>query len=90
VQDDIDGTCTNFLHETDMWRLIGKNSKESKMLEKHNIKERFWEKKISKNMLFSIGMVSPLSILWSIWISIEPMEKQINSKLEQMKWNFKI
>jgi hypothetical protein len=62
--------------EHDMWSLVEKNPKETGMLEKHDTKVSLWEfKKIVKIMFFSIGAVSTLPTIWSIWIKIKPNEK---------------
>jgi hypothetical protein len=65
-----------FLDEMDMWSLVEKNPKETWVLEKHNTKVSLWElKKIVEIMFSSIGMVSTLLAIWSIWIKIKPNEK---------------
>jgi hypothetical protein len=70
-----------FLDEQDMWRLVEKNPKETGVLEKHNTKIGLWEfKKIVKIMFLSIGAVSTLLAIWSIWIKVKP-----NVKAKQYK-----
>lgn len=63
-----------FLDETDIWKLVEKYFTIIRILEEHITKERFQGEKTTKNM-FSIGMVSLLLILQSIWITIETSRK---------------
>jgi hypothetical protein len=61
------GYMYQFLDEHDMWSLVEKNPKETRVLEKHNTKVSLWEFwKIVKIMFFSIGTVSTLLAIWSI------------------------
>jgi hypothetical protein len=47
-----------FLHEQEMWSLVEKNLKETRVLEKHNTKIGLWKlKKIVKIVFSSIGTV---------------------------------
>jgi hypothetical protein len=51
------------------------------VLEKYNIEVSFWEfKKIIKIMFFSVGMVSILLAISSIWIKIKPNKKEKQHK----------
>jgi hypothetical protein len=62
--------------------LSWKNPKETGMLEKHNTKVSLWEFwKIVKVMFFSIGTVSTLLAIWSIWIKIKPNKKEKQYKI---------
>jgi hypothetical protein len=71
-----------FLDEQDMQSLVEKDPKETGVLEKHNTKVSLWEFwKIVKIMFFSIGMVSTLLAIWSIWIKIKPNKKAKQYKI---------
>jgi hypothetical protein len=77
------------LDEMDMWSLVGKNPKETWVLEKHNTKASLWElKKIVKIMLFSIGTVSTLLAISSIWIKIKPNEKAKQHRIGANRMEF--
>jgi hypothetical protein len=62
--------------------LSWKKSQRDGVLEKHNTKISLWEFwKIVKIMFFSIGMVSTLLAIWSIWIKIKPNKKAKQYKI---------